>query len=156
MRVHLASDHAGFELKRHLINWLIETGHDPVDHGPETYDPDDDYPPFVLRAATRVTEDPGSCGIVLGGSGNGEAIASNKVPGIRAALAFSEETARLARQHNDANVLSLGARMCDEAMARRFVEVFLSTPFSGDPRHQRRIDMISAYEHSRSIRSDVG
>jgi ribose 5-phosphate isomerase B len=156
MRVHLASDHAGFELKKRLINWLIAQGHDPVDHGPEIYDPDDDYPPFVLRAATRVAEDPESYGIVLGGSGNGEAIASNKVPGIRAALAFSEETARLARQHNDANVLSLAARMYDEATVRRFVEVFLSTPFSGDPRHQRRIDMISAYEHSRSIRSDVG
>jgi ribose 5-phosphate isomerase B len=156
MRVHLASDHAGFELKTHLINWLVEQGHDPVDHGPGVYDPDDDYPPFVLRAAIEVAEDPGSCGVVLGGSGNGEAIASNKVPGIRAALAFSEETARLARQHNDANVLSLGARMCDEATAQRFVEVFLSTPFGGDPRHQRRIGMISTYEHSGSIPSDVG
>ena len=111
VRVYLASDHAGLELKSALAAWLGEAGHEAVDCGPATYDPDDDYPVFVLRAAQGVVGNPGSLGIVIGGSGNGEQIAANKVPGIRAALAWTTETAQLARQHNDANVLSLGARM---------------------------------------------
>src|SRR5690606_20713762 len=105
MRVHLGSDHAGFELKQHLAGWLADHGYEVVDHGPTEYDPDDDYPVFCLRAARGVVADPGSLGIVLGGSGNGEQIAANKVAGVRAALAWNEETAALARQHNDANVL---------------------------------------------------
>ncbi len=146
MRVFLGADHAGYELKAHLIGWLADHGHEPVDCGPHSYDPQDDYPVHVLRAAVRVAAEPGSAGVVIGGSGNGEAIAANKVAGVRAALAWSEETARLAREHNDANVLSLGARMSSTEAATRFVELFLATPFSGDGRHVRRIGMLSAYE----------
>ena len=148
MRVYLGSDHAGFELKQRLIDHLREQGHEPVDCGPDHYDADDDYPPHVLLAATRTASDAGSFGIVLGGSGNGEAIAANKVPGIRCALAFSDDTARLAREHNDANVLSLGARMYDEQTALRYVDLFLSTPFSDAPRHARRIAMLTNYERT--------
>jgi ribose 5-phosphate isomerase B len=146
MRVYLGSDHAGFELKNHLVEWLNAAGHEPVDCGPHIYDPVDDYPPFCLRAATRTVADPGSLGLVIGGSGNGEQIAANKVRGVRAALAWSEQTATLAREHNDANVLSIGARMHPQEDAVRFVELFLATPYSHEERHQRRIDMLTAYE----------
>lgn len=148
MRVYLGSDHAGFELKGALIEWLASAGHDPVDCGPEAYQHDDDYPPYVMRAAQRAVSDPGSLGIVIGGSGNGEQIAANKVPGVRAALAWTDDTARLARQHNDANVLSLGAREYPMADAIGFARVFVETPFSGEPRHARRIALISDYEKS--------
>ncbi|MBV2363458.1 ribose-5-phosphate isomerase [Streptomonospora nanhaiensis] len=148
MRVYLGSDHAGFDLKEHLVTWLKEQGHEVVDAGPAALDPADDYPPFVLRAAEGVAGDPGSLGVVLGGSGNGEQIAANKVKGVRAALAWSEETARLAREHNDANVLSLGARMHTAEEATSFVAVFLATPYSGEDRHSRRIGMLSRYEES--------
>ena len=148
MRVHLGSDHAGFDLKARLVQRLTELGHEPVDHGPETFEPLDDYPPFVLRAAAATAAEPGSLGIVIGGSGNGEAIAANKVKGIRCALAWSEETATLGREHNDANVLSIGARMHDEATALRLAEVFLDTPFSGEERHLRRIAMLAEYERT--------
>jgi ribose 5-phosphate isomerase B len=147
MRVHLGSDHAGFELKERLVERLVQLGHEPVDHGPKEYDAVDDYPPFVLRAAEGAAKDPGSLGIVIGGSGNGEAIAANKVKGVRCALAHSEETARLGREHNDANVVSIGARMHDEPTAVKLVEVFLATPFSGEPRHTKRIEMLTAYEN---------
>jgi len=148
MRVHLGSDHAGFELKARLVERLTELGHEPVDHGPLEYDAVDDYPPFVLRAAEGVAHDPGSLGIVLGGSGNGEAIAANKVKGVRCALAHTQDTARLGREHNDANVVSIGARMHDEATALTLVEAFLETPYSGEERHSRRIAMLSSYETS--------
>jgi len=146
MRVHLGSDHAGFELKAALAVRLAELGHEPVDHGPVAYDAQDDYPPFCLRTARAVVADAGSLGVVLGGSGNGEAIAANKVRGVRCALAWSEQTARLARQHNDANVVSVGSRMHDEATALRLVEAFLATPYSGEDRHDRRIEMLADYE----------
>jgi ribose 5-phosphate isomerase B len=148
VRVYLGSDHAGYELKQRLVEHITQLGHEPVDCGPPSYDAEDDYPPYVLRAASRTAAEPGSRGIVLGGSGNGEAIAANKVPGVRCALAFSDDTARLAREHNDANVLSLGARMYDEATALRYVELFLSTAFSDEPRHVRRIGQISEYERT--------
>ena len=148
MRVHLGSDHAGFELKQVVARRLVELGHEPVDHGPAEYDAADDYPPYVLRAAQGVAGDPGSLGVVLGGSGNGEAIAANKVQGVRCALAWSRQTAALAREHNDANVVSLGARMHDEQAALELLEVFVSTDYSGEPRHSRRIEMLSAYERS--------
>jgi ribose 5-phosphate isomerase B len=148
MRVHIGSDHAGFELKTHLLDWLAEQRYEGVDHGPVEFDPADDYPPFVLRAATAVVNDGGSLGIVVGGSGNGEAIAANKVRGVRAALAWSEETATLGRQHNDANVVAVGARMHTLDEATRLVERFLTTPFSGDERHARRIAMLEHYERS--------
>ena len=146
MRVHLGSDHAGLELKAHLTERLTGLDYEVVDHGPVEYDPVDDYPPYVLRAATAVVNDPGSLGIVIGGSGNGEQIAANKVPGVRAALAWNDETASLSRQHNDANVVGIGARMHSLDEAARMVETFLTTPFSGDERHARRIAMISDYE----------
>lgn len=148
MRVYLGSDHAGFELKQHLIEWLAGQGHEPVDCGPAEYDAADDYPPFVLRAAERTAADSGSLGVVIGGSGNGEAIAANKVAGVRAALAWSEETARLGREHNDANVISIGARMHTLDDATRFVAIFLATPYSAEARHARRIRMLTAYERT--------
>ncbi len=156
MRVHLGSDHAGLELKAHLIGWLTDHGYEPVDHGPFVYDAVDDYPVFCLRAAEGVARDrktgvEDSFGVVIGGSGNGEQIAANKVPGIRCALAWSEETASLARQHNDAAVVSVGGRMHSVEDMTRFVEVFLTTPFSGDERHVRRIGQISDYERSREL-----
>jgi ribose 5-phosphate isomerase B len=146
MRIHLGSDHAGLELKVHMLDWLREHGHEPVDHGPFVYDALDDYPVFCLRAAAGVVADPGSLGVVIGGSGNGEQIAANKVPGVRAALAWSEETASLAREHNDANVLSVGGRMHTVEEMTRFIEVFLGTEFTGEERHARRIEMLAAYE----------
>ncbi len=146
MRVHIASDHAGYDLKDTLARHLRDAGHEVVDHGPDQLDPDDDYPTYCLRAGEAVVADPGSLGIVLGGSGNGEQIAANDVAGVRAALAWSDETARLARQHNDANVVSIGARMHAESEAKRFVDVFLSTAYSGDERHSRRLAMLADYE----------
>jgi ribose 5-phosphate isomerase B len=146
MRVFLGSDHAGFELKARLIGHLNEAGHQPVDCGAFTFDPDDDYPPPCIAAGKRTVAEPGSLGIVIGGSGNGEQIAANKVRGVRAALVWSDETARLAREHNDANVMSIGARNHPEADALRFVDIFLATPFSGVARHARRIAMVTEYE----------
>jgi ribose 5-phosphate isomerase B len=150
MRVHLGSDHAGLELKEHLLNWLSDNGYEPVDHGPFVYDALDDYPVFCLRAAGGVVadaeEDVPALGVVIGGSGNGEQMAANKVPGVRAALVWSEETAVLAREHNNANVVSVGGRMHSVEDMTRFVEVFLSTPFPGDERHVRRIGMLADYE----------
>src|SRR4029434_1027580 len=151
MRVYISSDHAGIELQSPLIGWLEAAGHEPVDCGSYEYDADDDYPPYVLRAATRVGADADSLGIVIGGSGNGEAIAANKVVGIRAALAWSEEIAELAREHNDANVISIGARMHTQDEATRFVEIFMTTPYSGEERHARRIAMLTAYEQTGTI-----
>jgi len=146
VRVHIGSDHAGFELKTHLLTALAAGGHEVVDHGPAELDPLDDYPAFCLRAALAVVGDPGSLGVVVGGSGNGEQIAANKVPGVRAVLAWSEETARLGRQHNDANVISVGARMHELDTSTGFVRTFLAEPFSGDERHQRRIDQLTRWE----------
>jgi ribose 5-phosphate isomerase B len=146
MRVHLGSDHAGLELKDHLARWLTDHGYEPVDHGPFVYDAADDYPVFCLRAAAATAAEPDSLGVVIGGSGNGEAIAANKVEGVRAALAWSKETARLGREHNDANVVSVGGRMHPLDDMTHFVEVFLTTSFSGEERHARRIRMLSDYE----------
>ncbi|MEU3455726.1 ribose-5-phosphate isomerase [Micromonospora sp. NPDC006766] len=148
MRVYLGSDHAGFELKGHLANHLAKQGYEVVDVGPHAYDPDDDYPAFCLHTGDRVVNDPGSLGVVIGGSGNGEQIAANKIAGVRAALAWNIDTAQLAREHNDANIVAVGARQhtLDEATA--LVEAFLTTPFSGNPRHSRRIDQVAAYEQA--------
>jgi ribose 5-phosphate isomerase B len=151
MRVYLGSDHAGFELKVHLANHLENSGYDVVDVGPHAFDPDDDYPVFCLHAGARVVADPGSLAVVIGGSGNGEQIAANKVPGVRAALAWSIETAQLARQHNDANVVALGARQHTLDEATGLVEAFLTTPFSQNERHARRITQVAAYEQDREL-----
>ncbi|GAA4086011.1 MULTISPECIES: ribose-5-phosphate isomerase [Actinomadura] len=148
MRVFLGCDHAGFELKEHLVAWLSANGHEPVDCGAFVYDAVDDYPPFVLRAAERTAAEPGTLGIVIGGSGNGEQMAANKVKGVRAALVWNDDTARLAREHNDANVISIGARQHDPETATRFVRLFLETPYSQEERHTRRIRMMSDYERT--------
>lgn len=151
MRVYLGSDHAGFELKVHLANHLATQGYDVVDVGPHAFDPDDDYPAFCLHTGQRVVDDPSSLGVVIGGSGNGEQIAANKIAGVRAALAWNVDTAQLAREHNDANVIAIGARQhtLDEATA--LVEAFLTTPFSGNPRHARRITQVAEYEQSHRL-----
>ena len=146
MRVHIGGDHAAFELHQELLIFLADEGHEVTDHGPFVYDALDDYPVFVIRAALAVAADPGSRGIVLGGSGNGEQMAANKVAGIRAALCYNADLARLAREHNDAQVLSMGGRMQSVEEAKEMVRVFLATDFTGEERHQRRIDMVSAFE----------
>jgi ribose 5-phosphate isomerase B len=147
MRVHIGGDHAAYDVLGELVAFLEEEGHEVTNHGPHTFDAEDDYPVFVLRAAEAVAADPGSRGVVLGGSGNGEQMAANKVRGIRAALCYNEELARLAREHNDAQVISIGGRMNTVEEAKDMVRVFLGTEFSEAPRHVRRIDMVSAYEH---------
>jgi ribose 5-phosphate isomerase B len=151
MRVHIGSDHAGLDAKKSLVAALSERGHEVVDHGPYDYDALEDYPPFCLATGAAVVADRGSLGIVLGGSGNGEQIAANKVDGVRAALVWSEQIAQLAREHNDANVMSIGARMHSEEEVLGFVQVFLSTPFSGDDRHLRRIGQLAEYEQTHEV-----
>ena len=140
MRISLGTDHAGFEYKEQIKAWLIAAGHEVVDfgtHSPETVD----YPLFVRPAAEAVAAGKCDRGIVLGGSGNGEAITANRVRGVRCALCWNLETARLARAHNDANVISLGQRMISLDTALGIVKVWLETPFEGG-RHQRRIELI--------------
>lgn len=149
MRVHIATDHAGFELKTYLVEHLNAAGHEVIDHGAHEYDALDDYPPMCIECGEAVVADPGSLGVVIGGSGNGEQIAANKVKGVRAALAWNDATARLAREHNDANVISVGARQHSPEECAALVDAFLETPFSGDERHQRRIDLLSDYEATR-------
>ncbi|PKQ25216.1 MAG: ribose-5-phosphate isomerase [Actinobacteria bacterium HGW-Actinobacteria-4] len=149
MRIHVAADHAGFELKGHLIAHLLDQGHDVVDHGAFSYNAQDDYPGFCFAAAEAVAAEDGSLGVVIGGSGNGEQIAANKVPGIRAALAWSPQIASLTRQHNNANVIGIGARMHEVDEAFAIVEAFLAEPFSDGERHQRRIDQLAEYERNR-------
>jgi ribose 5-phosphate isomerase B len=146
MRVHIGGDHAAYDLKGTLVTFLQGKGYEVVDHGPAHLDAEDDYPVAVLRAAEAVARDAGAFGIVLGGSGNGEQMAANKVRGIRAALAYNVEIATLARTHNNAQVLSIGARMNTTQEAEDMVETFLTTPFSGDERHARRLAMVDRYE----------
>ena len=148
MRVYLGSDHAGFELKQAIIEHLQENGHEPIDCGAFTYDAEDDYPAFCISAAEKTVADPDSLGIVIGGSGNGEQIAANKVPGARCALAWSVETASLAREHNNAQLIGIGGRMHTLEEALSFVDAFLSTPWSKAERHQRRIDILAEYERT--------
>jgi ribose 5-phosphate isomerase B len=147
MRIHIGSDHAGLELKSQLIEHLVGNGHDVTDHGPYEYDAVDDYPDFCIPAAEAVAKDPASLGIVLGGSGNGEQIAANKVKGIRAALAWSVETAKLAKDHNNANVVAVGGRMHELSLVKEIIDTFIAQPFSADERHIRRIDKIAAFEN---------
>lgn len=155
MRIHIATDHAGLEFSQFLQEHLTKAGHDVIDHGPQEYDALDDYPAFCINAAAATAHDQArgieALGIVFGGSGNGEQIAANKVEGVRAALVWSIATAELARQHNDANVISIGARQhsVDEAVA--FVDAFIAEPFSGDERHVRRIAQLGEYERTGDI-----
>ncbi|QSB16001.1 ribose-5-phosphate isomerase [Natronosporangium hydrolyticum] len=151
MRVYLGSDHAGYELKVHLASHLATLGYEVRDVGPASFDPDDDYPAFCLHTGARVVADPGSLGVVIGGSGNGEQIAANKVAGVRAALAWSVATAQLAREHNDANVVGIGARMHRLDEAAEIVTAFLNTRFSGGERHARRLEQIVRYEADREL-----
>jgi ribose 5-phosphate isomerase B len=146
VRIHIGSDHAGLDFKSVIIKHLQVSGHEVTDHGPHEYDALDDYPVFCIPAAEAVAADEGSFGIVLGGSGNGEQIAANKVNGVRAALVWSVEIAKLAREHNNANVISIGGRMHSEEFCLELVDTFLATPFPGDERHVRRINLISQYE----------
>jgi ribose 5-phosphate isomerase B len=150
MRIHIATDHAGLEFSEQLQEHLRAAGHEVVDHGPETFDPVDDYPSFCINAAHAVVVDQAAgvqcLGVIFGGSGNGEQIAANKVTGARAALVWSEATALLARQHNDANLISIGARQHTVEEAKHFIDVFIAEPFSGEERHARRIAQLAEYE----------
>lgn len=152
MKIHIATDHAGLEFKERLSDHLTNNGHEVVDHGAFTYDPADDYPAFIISAAEAVAHDQAAgqtaLGVVFGGSGNGEQIAANKVQGIRAALVWNEATAKLAREHNDANVVSIGARQHSEDEVLRLIDICIATSFTGDERHVRRIGQIRDYEAS--------
>ena len=158
MRIHIATDHAGLEFSTQLQQHLAAQGHDVVDHGPISYDPLDDYPAFCIRAAQAVVRDQAAgietLGIVFGGTGNGEQIAANKVTGIRAALVWNLSTAELAREHNDANVIAIGARQHTFEEAVTFIDRFIETPFSGEERHARRIAQLAAYEADGSLQPD--
>ncbi len=148
MKIYLAADHAGFELKEKLVGFLVDKGYDVEDLGALSYDESDDYPDFISKAAGFAASDQGSRAIVLGGSGQGEAIAANKIKGARAVVYYGgpDEIISLSREHNDANVLSLGARFLSEGEVKKAVELWLQTPFSEAERHKRRIQKISELE----------
>jgi ribose 5-phosphate isomerase B len=155
MRIHIATDHAGMELSAFLVSELTKLGHELVDHGPKVYDALDDYPGFCIAAAQAVVADQSNgveaLGIVLGGSGNGEQIAANKVAGVRAALIWNADTAALARDHNDANVCALGARQHSQEEVLELVKIFVANDFSNDERHVRRIGKIATFETTGEI-----
>ncbi|MFN5558956.1 MAG: ribose-5-phosphate isomerase [Rhodoluna sp.] len=155
MRIHIATDHAGLELSHYLIDQLTKAGHEVFDHGPKEYDPLDDYPAFCINAALAVRADEqageSALGIVLGGSGNGEQMAANKVDGIRAALVWNLDTAKLARSHNNANVVAVGARQHSREEVLSLISAFIAEPFSNDERHVRRIGKIASYEQTGEI-----
>ncbi len=148
MKIHLGSDHAGYLAKTFLIDYLTKAGHQVIDHGTDSEDAAD-YPKFCINTATAVVAEPGSLGIVLGGSGNGEQIAANKVLGARAALAWSVQTATLAREHNNANLIGIGARMHDQTQLAEIATAFINTPYSQEERHTRRINQITEFERNR-------
>lgn len=142
MKIYLAADHRGFQLKEKVKTWLKEWGYEYEDMGAFEFNKDDDYPDFISKAAEKVSQDPeNSKAIILGGSGQGEAMVANRYKGVRAAVYYggSEEVVKLSREHNNANILSLGTFFVDEETAKRAVEVWLETPFSGEERHVRRI-----------------
>ena len=155
MRIHIATDHAGLDLSHHLITHLRKAGHEVFDHGPKTYDALDDYPAFCINAAQATVDDRKAgieaLGVVFGGSGNGEQMAATKVAGARAALVWNLSTARLAREHNDANVISIGAREHTIEEATRFIDAFIAEPFSDEERHARRIRQLGEYERTGTI-----
>ena len=155
MRIHIATDHAGLDLSHHLIAHLRAAGHEVIDHGPQAYDALDDYPAFCINAAQATVDDREggieALGVVFGGSGNGEQMAANKVAGARAALVWNLSTARLAREHNDANVISIGAREHTIEEATGFIDAFIAEPFSDEERHVRRIRQLAEYERTGTI-----
>jgi ribose 5-phosphate isomerase B len=151
MRIHIGSDHAGLDFKNELITHLVINGHDVTDHGPYEFDALDDYPDFCIPCAQAVAKDETSLGIVLGGSGNGEQMAANKVKGVRAALVWSVETAKLAREHNNANVIAVGGRMHDADFVKLLIDTFIATSFPGDERHVRRIKKVGNFEVTGSL-----
>lgn len=144
MRIYIATDHAGFELKEKLVIFLKELGHTVEDFGAHIYNTEDDYPDFIRKVAEAVAREPESRGFILGGSGQGEAMCANRVRGARAAVYYggAVDIVVLSREHNDANILSLGARFIDDEEAKEVTRVWLETPFSGDERHLRRIQKI--------------
>jgi ribose 5-phosphate isomerase B len=148
MKIHLGCDHAGFELKEKVAIHLKNKGHEVIDHGAKKFNAVDDYPVFCFLAAQAAAKDPSSLAIVIGGSGNGEQISANKIKGVRAALAWSTETAKLAREHNNANVMGIGGRMHSESESLAIIDAFIDTVFSNEERHVRRINQISGYETS--------
>jgi len=143
MKIHLATDHAGLELKEKIKLYLSDLNYEVIDHGAYEYDALDDYPDFIFPCANAVSNDPESKGIILGGSGQGEAMAANRVKGVRAAVFYNgpDEIIKLSRQHNNANILSLGARFMSEEEMYKIIEVWLSTDFESG-RHQRRIEKL--------------
>lgn len=147
MKVYLGTDHAGFELKEKVKSYLLEKGFEVEDCGAFEFDKNDDYPDFISKAAKKTSEDPSSFGIVFGKSGAGECIVANKIKKIRAALGFSEENVNLARKHNDINVLSLGSEFVNEELAKKLVDIFLTTKFTNEERHVRRIEKIVNIEN---------
>ena len=146
MKIYLASDHAGFDLKEKVKEFLLSKNYDVLDCGDFVPNPDDDYPLFIAKAAEKVSKDENSKAIVFGKSGAGEEIVANKFKNVRAVLGFSEENVRLSRKHNDANILSLGSEFVDFEKAGQLVKIFLETPFSKEERHKRRIKEISDLE----------
>jgi ribose 5-phosphate isomerase B len=159
MRIHIGTDHAGLEFSTTVNEHLTAAGHEVVDHGPESYDPIDDYPSYCINAAHGVVLDQQAgveaLGVVFGGSGNGEQISANKVRGVRAALVWNEATAKLARQHNDANVISIGARQHTVEEAIALIDWFVNEPFSFEERHVRRIAQVAEYETTGTIADRV-
>lgn len=149
MKISIGSDHAGFEYKERFIAYLKAAGHEVLDKG--THSPEStDYPLYVIPAAEAVASGESERGIVLGGSGNGEAMAANKVKGVRCALCWNDETAELSRRHNNANVLSIGQRMVSFEIAVQILEIWLKTPFDGG-RHERRIKELDVYESGAGV-----
>ena len=148
MKIFIASDHAGFNLKEILIRHL-SLKYEIVDKGPFTLDLNDDYPDFISLVAKEISNSPSDRGIILGGSGQGEAMVANRFPGVRASVFYGNnfEMVKVTREHNDSNILSLGARFLTEDDAKKAVDVWLGTPFTNEERHKRRIAKIEKYSH---------
>lgn len=150
MKIYLAADHAGFELKEKIKEYLNFQNHEIVDEGAFSYEKEDDYPNIISKAAKQISKDPSSKAIIFGKSGSGEEIVANKFENVRAVLGFSEENVRLSREHNDANILSIGSEFIDFGKAKALIDIFLNTPFSNEQRHERRIEEISKIEESKN------
>lgn len=145
--VYIGADHAGFELKEGLKPFLGSLGYEVKDRGAYNFNQDDDYPDFIFSVAESMAQDNNSKGIVIGGSGQGEAMAANKVGGVRAAVVYDEYSAKMSRQHNDANVMAIGARTLNIEEAKKLIKLWLETPFSNEERHIRRIKKIAEIEN---------